>query len=297
MNRSPQPRAHRVAAGRAVAVVLVLLVAALAPAVSRASALAYPTPKAFVSQLDLECFKTEAYVPPVGPILTRHLNPVLTGLPAEEVTLGAREQVCVPVAKNGKIPPPGVIDFVQYVDLSCYRVQGITVNRQLQLSHLNPVLSGLPSTSVVITSPRQLCVPVVKNGKYPPPEVLRLVQYIDLKCYAIAQPTPINTPLRLTHLNPLLTGLPDVQTTATYGRQLCVPVQKNNEPIPDDVLQIVRWLDLVKYDLVAPTQPTIPLTLEHINPTLARLPREQATLTSPAQLAVPVAKNGAIPPG
>lgn len=296
--RTPVPRRRRATVvGRAVAVALVLLAAALAPATSGASALALPTPKSFVSQLDLECFRTPSYVPPAGPIPTRHLNPVLAGLPAETVTLGPREQLCVPVAKNGVIPSPDALEFIRYVDLACYRIQGVSVNRQITLSHLNPVLAGLPRSTVIMTAPQQLCVPVVKNGRVPPDEVRRLVQYIDLKCYLLERQTTINTGLRLSHLNPVLAGLPETSVTATYGRQLCVPVQKGQQQIPGDVLEIIRWIDLVKYDLVAPTQPTVSLTLTHLNPMLTGLPPEQVTLTTPAQLAVPVAKDGAIPPG
>ena len=66
---------------------------------------ALPSALRFISSLDLECFKTSPYTPPATAIVTRHINPVLTGLPVETVTLGLREQLCVPVAKNGVIPP------------------------------------------------------------------------------------------------------------------------------------------------------------------------------------------------
>ncbi|SEG17985.1 hypothetical protein SAMN04489712_103517 [Thermomonospora echinospora] len=297
MRNPPRPRIHRPGTVRALAVALAMLASVLLPAiVSPANALAFPTPRSFVSNLDLECFRTEAYTPPTGPILTTHLNPVLADLPREQIVLGPREQLCVPVAKNGVIPPQDVLGFIRYVDLSCYRTQGINVNRQLNLRHLNPVLTGLPPTNVVMTSPQQLCVPVIKNGVVPPDEVLRLVQYIDLKCYLIGPQAPLNRPLSLTQLNPVLTGLPVSNVNVTYNRQLCVPVQKGDQQIPPEVLNIVRWLDLVKYDLQAPALPVVPLTLTHINPMLAGLPKEQVTLNSPPQLAVPVAKNGVIPP-
>ena len=82
------------------------------------------TPRAFASALDLECFRINQYAPPATNIVTTHLNPVLANLPVETVTLGVREQLCVPVAKNNVIPPQAVLDFVKYVDLSCYRIQG-----------------------------------------------------------------------------------------------------------------------------------------------------------------------------
>jgi len=259
---------------------------------------ALPSALRFISSLDLECFKTSPYTPPATAIVTRHINPVLTGLPVETVTLGLREQLCVPVAKNGVIPPADVLAFIKYVDLSCYRIGGIAVNRPLTLTHLNPLLSGIPPKNVTITAPQQLCVPVVKNGLFPPDEVRRLVSYIDLKCYGEVPPVPLNRGLTLSHLNPILGHLPSHNAVVTTNRQLCVPVQKNNLPFPIDVFNIVRYLDMEKYDLATPALITpVTLTLNHINPALVGLPTESATLTNATQIMLPVAKNGLIPPG
>jgi hypothetical protein len=105
------------------------------------------------------------------------------------------------------------------------------------------------------------------------------------------------TPLTLTQLDPVLSGLPPHHVILQSSRQLCVPVQKNNQVIPASVLNIVRWIDLEKFDLVTSTTITpVTLTLNHINPLLSGLPAETATLTGPLQLGVPVAKNGVIPP-
>jgi hypothetical protein len=277
--------------------VIVATVAMVAGLSGTSSAQTLPDPHTFVSNLDLECWQTVPYTPAFPPILTHHLNPVLSGLPDEKVTLGARQQLCSPVAKNGVIPPSSVLPFIQYVDLSCYQVTGINVNRPLNLTQLNPVLAGLPPQNVVMTSPQQLCVPVIKNNMSPPAAVLALVQYIDLKCYAITPPASANVPLTLSQLDPVLASMPAQKVTMQNNRQLCVPVQKNNQAIPANVLNIVRWIDLEKYD-VTPSTPVSPfaLALNHINPLLVTLPTEQTSLTQPLQLAVPVAKNGAIPP-
>jgi hypothetical protein len=85
--------------------------AASAPAQPPAQAL--PSPLRFTSFVDLECFATEPYRPPDTAIVTRHLNPVLADLPEEKTRLGAREELCVPVAKNGLIPPPDVPPFIR----------------------------------------------------------------------------------------------------------------------------------------------------------------------------------------
>lgn len=214
--------------------VIVATVAMVAGLSGTSSAQTLPDPHTFVSNLDLECWQTVPYTPAFPPILTHHLNPVLSGLPDEKVTLGARQQLCSPVAKNGVIPPSSVLPFIQY---------------------------------------------------------------IDLKCYAITPPASVNVPLTLSQLDPVLASMPTQKVTMQNNRQLCVPVQKNNQAIPANVLNIVRWIDLEKYDLT-PSTPVSPfaLALNHINPLLVTLPTEQTSLTQPLQLAVPVAKNGAIPP-
>ena len=262
-------------------------------------ALSLPSPYEFVSNLDLECFRTSQYTPPAlpAPITLSHLNPVLADQARWTVQgLGPRSQLCTPVAKNGKIPPKEVLEFIQFVDLSCYRIGGPSLDLQLVLSHLNPVLAHLPRKEVTVFAPQQLCVPVIKNDSVPPGEVLRLVRYIDLVCYRETPPVPMNESLKLTQLNPVLTEIPETEVRVTNNRQLCVPVRKNEQDIPDEVLKIVQWIDLEKYDIVAPALPAITLKLRHVNPLLADLPTEPATLLARQQLAVPVAKNGKEPP-
>ncbi|WP_117209865.1 hypothetical protein [Allorhizocola rhizosphaerae] len=284
-----------------VATVLMGLVAGLtaaAPATAASPGIqAMPSPLRFVSHLDLECFKTNPYQPPQTAIFTRHLNPVLAHLPNETHVLGPREQLCVPVAKNNVLPPAGVLEFVRFVDLSCYKIQGASVNTQLNLRHLNPQLQNLPPRNVYLTVPVQLCVPVIKNGLYPPPEIRQLAMYIDLKCYIEQPNAPLNIGLGLRHLNPVLANLPAHEARVTYNRQLCVPVQKNNQPIPPEVLNIVRWIDLEKFDIITPAlQAPFNLTINHLNPALAHLPTEQVQIQQATQLMLPVAKNNVIPP-
>ncbi len=264
-----------------------------------AQAQALPTPKEFVTNLDLECFRTTLYQPPAVTLQLRHLNPVLANQPTVQVTLGQREQLCVPVAKNNVIPPSPVLDFIRFVDLSCYRVTGPSINLSLALRHLNPVLQNVPGIQVLLNAPQHLCVPVAKNGVIPAPDVLRLISHIDLLCYAHTPNPAMGVGLSLTQLNPVLTNqIPPADVRVANARQLCVPVQKSGDDIPSDVRSIVQWVDLEKFDIVAPTIPTVGLNLTHLNPVLARvLPAEDARLTGALQLAVPVSKNGLIPPG
>lgn len=291
----------RVAAALAALLVSVLGTGTAAAAPPQAPApAALPSPLQFVSHLDLECFPTERYQPPDTVIVTRHLNPVLEDLPEEKTRLGPREELCVPVAKNDVFPPQDVLPFIEFVDLSCYRIEGEEVNVPLKLDHLNPLLAErFPTREVAILFPVQLCVPVMKNGVEPPDEVRRLVSFIDLKCYVEKPPEPLNLGLTLTHLNPVLADrLPPHQVFVLENRELCVPVQKNDQQIPEDVLDIVRWIDLEKYDIKAePLREPVTLTLDHLNPLLAELPTEKVTLTQARHLMLPVAKNGKFPPG
>jgi hypothetical protein len=264
------------------------------------AALPLPGPNQFVSGLDLECFDTP------GPALNitvalRHLNPVLVslGLPPHQVVIRELQQTCVPVQKNGVVPPAAALAFLRHVDLACYRVEAQPIApKTLMLKHLNPVLAGFPVHNMTIVQPAQLCVPVAKNGVLPPPEVLRLVQYIDLECYRGDPGAHPSFGVNLKQLNPQLAGIPNHNMAlAPQLRQLCVPVQKNQQPIPDDVLNIVRWVDLEKFvaspiSIITP----VPVSLRHLNPLFTTLPGVAVTLERGTALMVPVSKNGATPP-
>ncbi|MEU8319351.1 hypothetical protein AB0C33_13340 [Nonomuraea sp. NPDC048881] len=297
MNGRPAPHRHATTAVRRLLSAGLAVFAAAFLVATPAGALALPTAKEFVSSLDLDCFKTTTYQPPAVALTLKHINPVLANQPPVQVTLGPREQVCVPVAKNNVIPPSPALDFVRFVDLSCYRVSGPQINLPLSLRHLNPVLQGLPGLSVTLSSPQQLCVPVSKNGVVPPPDVLNVVSHIDLLCYAHTPNPSMNKALNLTQLNPVLVNqIPPRTVQVAAARQLCVPVQKGGDQIPADVFALVRWVDLEKFDASSPATPIVSLTLKHLNPVLANLPAEELRLTGPSQLAVPVSKNGAVPP-
>jgi hypothetical protein len=277
-----------------------LMVATLTVPATAAPA-ALPSPLQFVANLDLECFRTTPYTPPQLPtVLTlSHLNPVLADQPRWTANgLGVRSQLCTPVAKNDVLPPREVLEFIQFVDLSCYRISGPTIKVPLVLSHLNPLLERLPRREVVMMAPEQLCVPVIKNESVPPDEVLKLVRYIDLACYGEDPQASLDLSLKLTQLNPVLKDIPPAKVKVTTNRQLCVPVRKNNQDIPGEILKIVQWIDLEKFDISVPSvQPGVDLKLRHINPMFERFPTEPATLLDQGQLALPVAKNGNIPPG
>jgi hypothetical protein len=274
-----------------------------AAALDDAAAIAAVVPGAnqFVSGLDLECFDTPGPALGIAVTLT-HLNPVLRGLglPAHNVIIRELQQTCVPVAKNGVAPQPAALPFIRHVDLACYRVDAapLAVPQSLTLKHLNPVLAGLPAHGVTMVVPAQLCLPVGKNGVAPPPDALRLAQFIDLECYRVDPGGhPVFT-VNLRQLNPQLANIaPHNMTLVANPRQLCVPVQKNAQVIPPDVLGVIQWIDLEKFaasPLVATT--AINVTLNHLNPLFTTLPRVPVVLRQASALMVPVSKNGAVPP-
>lgn len=263
--------------------------------------LALPTPREFVSGLDLECFKTPGRSLDIRVTLS-HLNRVLAGLglPAHDVIIRELEQTCVPVMKNGVPPPASAAPFVSHVDLACYRVEAAPLLQPvgINLTHLNPVLQDLAPHDIRLVEPQQLCLPMGKNGLLPSREVFDVVRYVDLECWRVdAGPHP-SFRVKLRQLNRQLTGIPDhILTLVEQPRQLCVPVRKNQQEIPSDTLSIVQWIDLEKFaasPIVA--IPPIAVSLDHWNPLFATLPSPQVVLGSAEALMVPVAKNNTFPP-
>lgn len=268
-----------------------------------------PSPLRFVQSLDLKCYRIESDVASLDiPLRLDHLNPVLRqmGLPPEQVVVREPQQLCVPVAKNERVPPPDVLRFIEHVDLKCYRIESDiqSLDIPLRLDHLNPVLREMEASpeQVIVRDPQQLCVPVAKNGRIPPPDILRLIEHIDLKCYGIeSDVSSLEIPLRLDHLNPLFRqmGLPPEQVIVHDQQQLCVPVAKNGQMPPPDVLRVVQFIDLKRYGIESDILSLdILLRLDHLNPLFRQmgLPPEQVIVFEPQQLSVPVTKNGQIPP-
>ncbi len=125
-----------------------------------------------VESLDVKCYRVDATQHVSGNINLTHLNPLFAKLPPESTTIvgPTANQLCVPVAKNGRTPSSDIFPIIQYSDVLCYPLVGNPLNMQLRLSHLNPVLigMGLPDENVFVTNTDKLCVPVAKNGNFPP---------------------------------------------------------------------------------------------------------------------------------
>jgi hypothetical protein len=286
-----------------VLVVLVLLAFAALPASLQAQAL--PTPRSFVSNLDVRCYKIPNQQPLGITLRLDHLNPyfIQKQLPFETVGVREPQDLCVPVQKESQVPPPDALPFLKYVDWKCYGITGPSLDLPVHLDQLNPVIVNLfgPSDDVIVREPQQVCVPVAKNNVVPPASVAQLINWLDVKCYRVDSQQAVGTqPIRLTHLNPLWSTVPP--ETANFAglppNQLCVPVSKNKQAPPSSVLPIVQYSDVLCYPIrgLALNQQ---LTLTHLNPVLRSmgLPPENVLVTDTDKLCVPVAKNGFFPPG
>jgi hypothetical protein len=289
---------HRLAVGGA------LLLPALVALPTAVSGQVLPTPAQFVRNLDFRCFRIPAPQPPLGVNLRLdHLNPyfVQKGLPFETVDVKEPQDLCVPVYKENVQPDPAALPFLHYADLKCYGITGPSLDLDLHLDQLNPVIAERfgPDLDVVVREPQQLCVPVYKNNAVPPAAVRKLVAWLDLKCYRVeAHQIPVG-PIQLTHLNPLFAAIPpeQVKFSEVPPNQLCVPVMKNQQPPPPAVRPIVAYSDVLCYDITGnPLNQQLQLT--HLNPVLINmgLPPENVLVKDTHKLCVPVAKNGFFPP-
>jgi len=271
-----------------------VLVTAAAPVQAQLPA----SPRRFVDFLDVRCYQITNQPPLNFTLRLDHLNPVLQNLPFETVVLGSPQQLCVPVQKNNNVAPADTLPFIKFVDWKCYAISGPSIDFPLTLTHLNPVMSGLfgANVSVTLREPQLACVPVVKNNVNPPANVLQLVQELDVKCYRAENTSTITKNITLTHLNPVLAGLPAEVSTVGVPQQLCVPVMKNQRKPPSAILPYVQFADVLCYRASgAPLG--MNLNLRHINPLMTTLPQENVFVGNSLKLCVPVAKNGVLPPG
>ena len=289
---------------------LALICLVLLPALAAATAAAWgqpPSPRRFVDNLDVRCYQLGELPPLNLPLTLKHLDPVLEklGLVIQQVVLGAPQQLCLPVFKNNTPPPADTLPFTRYVDWSCYGITGEPVNLPVHVTQLNPVLAKLfgdAPVDALLLNPRQLCVPVMKSKVPPPPtEVRNLVQFLDVECFAVkATQSVAGKTLLLNHLNPLFAGLP-AEKAAFQGEgptQLCVPVAKEGQLPPPDVLPWVESADVLCYAMGGKSL-AAKVTLTQLDPVLIAKKVQPVTVAvgEPAKLCVPVAKNGELPKG
>lgn len=284
------------------AIVWALLVGAFLSLPATGNSQALPSVRRFVDFLDVRCYQTPNQPPINLPLRLDHLNPVLAGLPFEDVVLQEAQELCVPVQKNNLVPPADTLPFIRFVDWKCHGIKGPSLDVSLHLDHLNPLFAQLfgKSDDVIVREPQQLCVPVFKNNVAPPAEVRHLVESLDVECYRVDARQPVSGTLQLKHLNPLFSTLPvdNVTLPGPTAIQLCVPVTKNKRVPEPDVLPYIQYSDVLCFAAKgAPLNQTIKLT--HLNPVLIQmgLPPENVFAGASTKLCVPVAKNGNFPPG
>jgi len=259
------------------------------------------SPRRFVENLDVRCYKITSERDVV--LQLDHLNPVFieSGMRPETVDLDP-QQLCVPVQKNNQKVPEDVLKYIQFVDWRCHGINGPSLDLPLRTTHLNKVIVELfgEDDEIVVREPQQLCVPVAKEDVFPKDEVLRLIEWLDVKCYRVDSKRQFDKrDIRLTHLNPLLARIePEITTIEGPAPvQLCVPVAKNKAFPPEDVLKVIAYSDVLCYNLKGqPLDKEIKLT--HLNPVLRQqFPESEAVkVTDSEKLCVPVAKNGNFPP-
>jgi hypothetical protein len=260
-------------------------------------------PPGAVRFTDLACHRLDDNLPPLqAHLFLQHLNPLISGA-MEEVDVLEPQQLCTPVRKDSQLIPDDVIDFVRYLDLKCYRVQGSNVlgGLNMVLNHLNPLLSTLPPELAQLYYLTQLCVPVNKlqDGVIPqpiPPTVIDFVSNVDVACYEIFDQAIPLYQLRLTELNPMF-NFPPSSVVMYNARQLCLPVQKSFDPtyfppLPPPIQDVVSRMDFLKYEIFG----DIPdffyfLGLRHLNPVLTDFPDELVYMHEAQQLMVPVQKS------
>jgi hypothetical protein len=288
--------------------VLGLLAFILLPGV--ASAQWPPSPAAFVPFLDVRCYSIRPQ-PPIGvPLQLDHLNPYFQsiGLPPEQVRLQEPEQLCVPVMKNDNRPPDDVLKILEFIDWKCYGIEGPPLDIDVRLTQLNRVIQDMfgREVKVRVGKPQQLCVPVLKRpvvSPAPPPfpsdEVLKIIQWMDVKCYEVTSDQIARGSVRLTHLNPLLRNLPPdgVRFEEVSPAQLCVPVAKNKQFPSHEAYRLVAFSDVLCYKVRGRALNT-ELWLDHLNPVLREmgLPSERVKVSETEELCVPVAKEDFFPP-
>src|SRR5262249_34614677 len=210
-----------------------------------------------VDNLDARCHPSLGQPPPLNLTLNlSFLDPVLVkkGLKAGSVVLQAPQDICVPVKKNGVAPPPDTLPFISFLDWKCYGIKGAPLNVKLQLTQLNKTIAQVlgPTVSVAVSEAQQLCVPVVKNNVVPPPDVKQLVQFLDVECFAVKSDQQIKgKPITLTHLNSMFTGRPpeNLKFPTPGPTQLCVPVAKEGQMPPANLLPFIEYSDVLCYPM------------------------------------------------
>jgi len=197
--------------------------------------------------------------------------------------------------------PPSAFELASQLDYECRPVNDMPPPvPALGIRQLNPVLKDQIPTQVVQLGPsQQLCVPVAKNNNIPTARALPIIEHSDIICYQATAPGPVDVHLKLSHLNPVLTNLPNEFVHLTELQSVCVPVRKNADQIPPAIGTIDRYVDQACYKLEEPTSSADkPLFLKHLNPVIRAMDfaDRQVVMRRAHTLCVPIAKNNEVVP-
>jgi hypothetical protein len=123
-----------------------------------------------------------------------------------------------------------------------------------------------------------------------------LIKMLDLACHKATAADPPVRSLRIKHLNPVLTamGFGEEQIDLGTLEQLCVPVQKDRQVPPPDVLPFIQYIDLACYQAKSPIVRQTSINLDQLNPVTQRmgLPPHRVVIRDLRQMCVPVQKRG-----
>jgi hypothetical protein len=134
-----------------------------------------PAIRQIVSFIDQACYDLDEPTSDANTtLLLTHLNPVIRAFqfPNRVVDMQNAQRLCVPIAKNNEVVPPGVRDIVEWLDFLKYGIdviQGGGPIIPLWLTHLNPLFAGFDRFLTTLQlEDRRLMVPVAKNDHIPP---------------------------------------------------------------------------------------------------------------------------------
>lgn len=212
-----------------------------------------PAPGAlpFLSYFNLACYGITVTAGQTG-LPTQRLqqrNPVIVGLiPPQGLTqfenfTAIPSQLCVPIANNATDYPIPVFVFslVQHLSFECFNTTttpSLNVNG-LTLDHLSPLLIdvGAPGEQVNVTQPQSVCVPVLDNSRAIPDTVRDSVKGVILRKHTVVAPagqslSPLVVDLKISHLNPLLAGMPEFSISSMTPQHLMLPLARFSAGVP-----------------------------------------------------------------
>ncbi|HEX7838461.1 MAG TPA: hypothetical protein VF469_13395 [Kofleriaceae bacterium] len=140
--------------------------------VARNGAASAPDVRRLIQFIALECYAIDPGAQPSFGVRLEQLDPALADIPKHQTTLVPTPgQVCVAVRKNDQEIPADVLAIVRWIELERFTASpAVTVSPVASvLGHLDPLLTTLPRTQVVLQQASAVMTPVFEHGEAPPP--------------------------------------------------------------------------------------------------------------------------------